>query len=113
MEKLKKTKIKYISPIAFYRLYLTNARIKVIDIREISEYEEYHIRHSTNIPYDLLTTRPYLFINPKHTYYIICKDSKLSKSATTKLTELGYDAICVFGGLKAWRGDLAFENFYD
>lgn len=105
-------KLKYISPISFYRLYLTNAKLKIIDVREVCEYEEYHIKDSINIPFNLLFNKPHLFINNKHTYYIVCKDSSLSKKIVLRLSELGYNAVCVFGGLKSWRGEFAYEDYY-
>lgn len=105
-------KIKYISPIAFYRLYLSNAKLKIIDVREINEFEEYHIRDSINIPFNLLITKPHLFINNKYTYYIVCKDSTLSKRVVSILSEQGYNVICVFGGLKSWRGEFAYEDYF-
>lgn len=105
-------KIKYISPIAFYRLYLSNALLKIIDVREICEFEEYHIKDSINIPFKLLINKPHLFINKKYTYYIICKDSVLSKQVVQTLSTLGFDVICVFGGLKSWRGEFAYEDYY-
>lgn len=102
-----------ISPIDFYKLYLSTFKIKIIDVRETYEFDEYHIKGSVNIPFSVIMNKHSLFLNKKYHYFIICKNGTASKIVTNKLHDLGYNICNVIGGLKSWRGDLVQEvSFY-
>ena len=63
--------IKEISPIDFLKRFLSYKKIIVIDIRSSSEYYQYHLKDSINIPINkLLNDYSYLLI-------IICVTNKL------------------------------------
>lgn len=95
--------MKEISPINFFKLY-QRKYIKIIDVREVSEFEKYHIESSQNVPYSLLFDKPYLFLNKRYSYYIICKNGRLSKLVTLHLSNIGYNVTSVMGGLDSWCG---------
>ena len=95
--------MKEISPINFFKIY-QRKKIKVIDVRDVKDYDLYHIKGSLNIPLSLLCDKPYLFLNKKYVYYIICKNGSLSKLATVSLENSGYNVINVMGGLDSWVG---------
>lgn len=95
--------MKEISPINFFKIY-QRKKIKVIDVRDVKAFDEYHIRGSQNIPLTLLCEKSYLFLNKNYIYYIICKNGSLSKQATIILEQLGYNVINVMGGLDSWIG---------
>lgn len=105
-------KIKEISPINFYKLYLSSSNYKIIDVREINDFEEYHIPGSLNIPFKILVKKFNLFLNQKYEYYVICKDGKESYTATKELAKHGFNVTYVIGGLKSWRGDFAYKTLY-
>ena len=95
--------MKEISPINFFKIY-QRKKIKIIDVRDVKEFENYHINGSLNIPLSLLCEKHYLFLNKNYIYYIICKNGNLSKKATITLEHNGYNVINVIGGLDAWIG---------
>ena len=90
-----------ISPINFYKLSQKAKLARIIDVRDIKEFEEYHINNSTNIPLALLCDKPTLYLNKRFKYYIICKNGSKSKIASEHLYSLGYNVINVIGGLNS------------
>lgn len=104
--------INEVSPISFYKLYYSRYKIRIIDLRDTFDFEKYHIYTSSNIPYRLLTTKPFLFLNKQYHYYLICRDGHLSKDATRILTMHGYNVTNVIGGIRMWRGEFVSEEKY-
>lgn len=101
-----------ISPINFFKAYQSNLNFKIIDVRELYDYERYHIYSSINIPLSLLLEKHYLFLNKKYIYYIICKNGAKSRIASEYLESIGYQAINIIGGLDAWPGNFANGTEY-
>lgn len=95
--------MKEISPINFFKVY-QRKKVKIIDVRDVKDFEKYHINGALNIPLSLLCDKHYLFLNRNYIYYIICKNGTLSKKATITLEQNGYNVINVIGGLDAWIG---------
>lgn len=96
--------MKEISTINFYNIYQQEMNIRLIDVRDVSEYDEYHIHGSVNIPLSLLLEKHNLFINKKYHYYIICKNGTRSKTASYALSKLGYNITNILGGIERWPG---------
>lgn len=94
--------MKEISPILFFKLYQKSNNIRIIDVRDSFQFEQYHLINSINIPADLLYDKYYLFLNMRTTYYILCKNGAISKQVTLYLENLGYKVINVIGGLDCW-----------
>ncbi len=93
-----------ISTLAFFKIYQTTSNWRLIDVRDISEYDELHINGSINIPLSLLIDKHFLFINKNKHYYIICKNGSRSFTATSVLENLGYNVTNVVGGISRWPG---------
>ena len=62
--------MKEISPINFFKIY-QRKRIRIIDVRDVKDFEYYHIEGSQNVPLNLLCDKPFLFLNKRYIYYII------------------------------------------
>lgn len=92
------------SVINFYKVYQQEYNIRLIDVRDVSEYDEYHIHGSVNIPLSLLLEKYNLFVNKKYHYYIICKNGTRSKTASIALTKLGFNITNLLDGIEKWPG---------
>lgn len=91
--------MKEISPINFSKLSRLISCNYIIDVREQSEFDEYHINNSINIPVRLICEYPSKYINKHTRYYIICRNGNKSKYVVNILSQLGYDVINVIGGI--------------
>ena len=90
--------IKEISPIDFLKRFLSYKKIIVIDIRSSSEYYQYHLKDSINIPINKLLN-DYSYLLNKHTqYYLVCNDGRKSKYISKLLKDEGYNIISVILG---------------
>ena len=80
-----------------YREMYNNIRfrgnIKIIDLQDKIDYNNWHFPKSINIPYDELINNYRNYLNKNDVYYIYCKSGKLSKSATAILSYLGYNVV--------------------
>ena len=47
----------------FYNIYQQEMNIRLIDVRDLNEYDQYHIHGSVNIPLSLLLEKYNLFLN--------------------------------------------------
>lgn len=88
----------------FYTVYQKEYDVRLIDVRDVFEFDEYHIHGAVNIPLALLLDKFNLFINKKYHYYIICKNGTRSKTACAALTNLGFNVTNVIGGVDRWPG---------
>ncbi len=96
--------MKEVSVINFYKIYQSELNVRLIDVRDLSEYDEYHIHGSVNVPLNLLLEKHNLFINKKYHYYVICKNGTRSKTAFGALTKLGYNVTNIIDGIERWPG---------
>lgn len=97
--------IKEISPIDFYKRYLSCKRIVIIDIRSSDEYISYHLEDSINIPVNKLIKEYPILLNKTTQYYLVCNDGNKSKYISKMLQEEGYNVVRVIGGIRCWRGE--------
>lgn len=72
----------------------------VVDVRSTEEYAIAHIPGSLNIPLDDLPSR--LQDLPDTTLYVLCGSGKRSSQAARILTDRGYKAVNVAGGITEW-----------
>src|SRR5262245_3794993 len=80
--------------------------IKVIDVRELDEYQ---IAHIDGVPLVPLSTLPQKFtdLDPNTTYYIHCKSGIRSLKALKLLREQGFKYLkSVKGGISAWSDEI-------
>lgn len=96
--------LKEISVFDFFKYYQKNTDFKIIDVRDLYEYDSYHIHGSLNIPSNLLIDKPHLFIKKDIKYYIICQNGTRSKTTTIALANKGFNVINIVEGIDKWPG---------
>lgn len=96
---------KDISIYDFFTLYQTNDDLLVLDVRNDTQFNEYHIPGSINYPGDLIqyNANPLRMIDKP--YYVIDYNDEMAESVCNYLDTLGYDTICIYGGIKRWMGE--------
>ena len=72
----------------------------VVDVRSREEHSTAYVPGSLNIPLDELTSR--LADLPGGTLYLMCGSGKRSSQAARILTDRGYQAVNVAGGITEW-----------
>lgn len=80
-------------------------QLNLIDVREVAEVESGHIPGIVNIPLGLLEFRLHE-LDKNKPYIMVCRSSARSGQATAFLTDQGYDATNMVGGMLAWEGDV-------
>ncbi|KRW59550.1 cyclic nucleotide-binding domain-containing protein [Pseudomonas sp. TTU2014-080ASC] len=75
-----------------------------LDVRLQDEYERGHAQEALNMPLQLLRLKARL-LDPARTYLCCCDSGKRSNSAVFLLTQLGYRAFALRGGLDALSAD--------
>ncbi|MCY0904180.1 rhodanese-like domain-containing protein [Arthrobacter sp. H14-L1] len=74
---------------------------RILDVREDYEWEAGHIAGALHIPLEQIPAR-LDELDPDEDLQIICRTGGRSLRATTWLTENGYSATNVAGGMGAW-----------
>lgn len=74
----------------------------LIDVREPDEYQRGHIDGAVNIPLGDLADRMEQ-IPEGHPVYVICHSGKRSAQGAQILTEHGFDAVSIRGGMSEWE----------
>ncbi len=74
---------------------------RILDVREDYEWEAGHIAGALHIPLEQIPAR-LDELDPDEDLKIICRTGGRSLRATTWLTENGYSAANVAGGMGAW-----------
>ncbi len=73
----------------------------VIDVREVSEFEQVRLPHAVNIPISQFIER-FDEVPTEATLYVICAVGGRSAQVAQYLEQRGYDAVNVAGGTYAW-----------
>lgn len=81
---------------------LKNDSANIIDIRSIENYNNNHIPHAINIPYEKLILKPGNYLNKYTMYYLYCKRGITSKKVCEILSGMGYRVTNVIGGYEEW-----------
>ncbi|MCJ7710695.1 MAG: rhodanese-like domain-containing protein [Chloroflexi bacterium] len=81
---------------------MAQGAIRVLDVREDSEFRSGHLRGSIHIPVKRLPDRVAKLKHDKP-YAVICQSGSRSRSATAYLVDQGFEgAVSVRGGTRAW-----------
>ena len=80
----------------------------IIDIRKKEDYLKGHIPGAIHIPYSLLVTRPWDYLDKNQTYQIYCNSGKTSNELVNHLNQNGYHCVNIEGGYTKYL----FESFY-
>jgi len=75
----------------------------VIDARIPPEYEEEHIKGAVNIPLEVLRQK-YSELDPLKKYITYCTNDSRGMVAAFLLTNHGFNAQCLRGGVSGWLG---------
>ncbi|QKS70513.1 rhodanese-like domain-containing protein [Paenalkalicoccus suaedae] len=75
----------------------------ILDVREVEEVQAGRIEGSTHIPLGLLEFRLHELDKLKP-HIVVCRSGARSGRATAYLTEQGFDATNMVGGMNEWQG---------
>ena len=73
----------------------------ILDVREDYEWEAGHVANALHIPLEQLPARVEE-LDPDTDVFVVCRTGGRSFRATTWLTENGYSAFNIIGGMGAW-----------
>jgi rhodanese-related sulfurtransferase len=83
---------------------MTAGTVRLLDVREDSEFRGGHVRGAVNIPVNKLPERLGVLRHDKP-YAVICQQGNRSRKATDYLVEQGFEGtVSVKGGTGAWAG---------
>ncbi|WP_439033228.1 rhodanese-like domain-containing protein [Gordonia terrae] len=74
----------------------------MLDVREDDEWAAGHIRGAMHIPLAEVPGR-IDELDPDRDLYVVCHSSGRSMRVLQYLSQMGYDGICVRGGMLAWQ----------
>ena len=77
----------------------------ILDVREQDEYDSVHIPGAVLLPVGTINEDTAAEVIPEKdsTVLVYCRSGNRSKTASSKLAELGYTNIYEFGGINTWR----------
>ncbi len=89
-------------------------KIKVIDLRDVTAFEEGRLQTAYSVPLNKLLSRDGIQLMPKpqlkYKIILVSKNGTLAASAAVPLVALGYDVKILNGGMKAWNITYGNEN---
>lgn len=71
----------------------------IIDVRDVNEYNEFHLTNAINIEFLELLYNYEKYISKNITYYLICQTGYRSKIVSKKLNKLGYKTMYIVNGI--------------
>ena len=76
----------------------------ILDVREQDEYDSVHIPRAVLLPVGTINEDTAAAVIPEKdsTVLVYCRSGNRSKTASSKLAELGYTSIYEFGGINTW-----------
>ncbi len=80
--------------------------LKLIDVREVGEYNMFHIKGAQNIPMGNIMTNPASYLEKGEKYYLVCQSGARSGQVCSVLARHGYDVVNVAGG----TGTFAYKH---
>ena len=89
--------------------YLERHNCRLVDLRNCKQFEGTHIRNAINIPYAQLERNLQQF-SKQIPIVLYCDRGGASLAACKRLSELGYEALSVMGGLNSYRGRYLEKN---
>ncbi|GAB6989219.1 rhodanese-like domain-containing protein [Paenibacillus pini] len=85
----------------------TQPRVQLIDVRELAEYREEHIKEVTLIPLSQLEVR-HDEIDRNQETIVICRSGNRSSQACEFLASHGHTKLSnMTGGMLAWQGNIS------
>lgn len=90
-----------ISNVQLNQMLFAREQVQLIDVREVDEFRDGHLEGSQLIPLGTLPHRTYE-LDPRQPVVLICRSGNRSKEACQILTERGFRAVSLRGGLTNW-----------
>lgn len=82
----------------------SDKEIVIIDVRELEEYQEGHIRDSILLPLGTIESNAEKVLQDKEVPILVyCRSGNRSAKASKILNELGYKYVYDFGGISEWK----------
>lgn len=79
--------------------------VHILDVREVDEYEEGHIKGAINTPISSFMNYLPKLEKEKH-YYIVCLTGARSQAVAQYLGNNGFQVSNVLGGMIVYRGEI-------
>jgi len=84
--------------------------VDVVDIREADDFAAWHIHGSSNVPViealkqnrTEALVRASESLSKKRPLVMVCRRGTMAQRAAQVLTDLGFDAACLTGGIQGW-----------
>ncbi len=92
---------KEISNVELNQILFNRKKVQLVDVREIDEFRDGHMEGSQLIPLGTLPYRTYE-LDPYQPVVLICRSGNRSKEACKILTDRGFQAVSLRGGLSNW-----------
>jgi rhodanese-related sulfurtransferase len=81
---------------------LADGQSVLLDVREQYEWDAVHAPQATHLALSAMRGGPVELAEDAH-YLVICASGARSLTVATALTEAGYSAVNVIGGMAAWE----------
>jgi rhodanese-related sulfurtransferase len=82
-------------------------QITLVDVRELSEWQQGHISGAKHIPLSELPVRKGE-LNKNQRNVMICQSGGRSSRACKYLSDEGYQVANMFGGMSQWSGETVY-----
>ncbi len=83
--------------------YQKEPKTIVIDLRDKIAYQEHHIPHAVNIPYEQWQEEKELWRHQYDTVIFYCERGNRSMYAAKEMIQRGYRAMSIAGGYQGYR----------
>jgi rhodanese-related sulfurtransferase len=82
-------------------------KFEILDVRELEEWASGHIPEARHIPLGELEAR-HKELTKDQEIVVVCRSGNRSGIACQYLSEMGYKAINMPGGMSAWQGNVVY-----
>jgi len=82
---------------------LVNDGATLLDVREAEEWNAGHAPQATHLPLSRLADAARKLRSGRR-IVVVCRSGNRSHTATARLRAMGYDAVNLAGGMRAWAG---------
>ncbi len=96
--------VKEITPEELLEKIEKGEKLQIIDVREVDEWNAGHIKQAKLIPLGFLPHRVDE-LDKETPIVMVCRSGARSHMATQYVTDLGFDAANMVGGMLAWPGE--------
>ena len=79
---------------------------KIVDVREIEEFEDGHIPSALNVPLSTISKGEHSVLEQVQKYIVICQSGNRSQTASEQPHKAGFQVLNVKQGMGSWTGDI-------